>query len=87
MFAVNAWQCIIELFLSFLYAFYMRGLAFFLDNFNPPIEAHKGLRIWLLFNFTVLNSFYLLGDQSFQRHVRKEGLWQALKKALLQDYS
>ncbi len=81
MFAVNIWQLLFETLLTLSFLVYLIGFAAQKDLFVAKIWL-----IGLMASFTILNSFYLLGDNLFYACVRKKGIGKALAKALLQNY-
>ncbi len=86
MFAVNVYQYILEWFNTFSFMLFFLGMSLVFGGKNNTQVVFKAWRIFVGFTFTILNGFYLLGDFAFQRHVRTDGVWKALQKALLQKY-
>ncbi len=85
MFAVHAWQWMFEALISLVFVIVLK-LSPFLDQENGSMNYQKVWGVVAMNCFTILNSFYLLGDQTFQRHVEKDGVFKAMAKALTQTY-
>ncbi len=80
MFSVN----IIQWGLEFLFMFIFSS-KIWIDSEN----SHLTNRLWLHYvqiHLTLVNAFFLLGDNSFQRSVTEVGVLKSLAKALLQTY-
>ncbi len=80
MFAVTFWQWVLEVVFMLLVLIYPQ----------IPRESNKLVdHIFFLFvqlYFALVNTFYLFGDNVFQRSVVEVGVLKALKRALLQNY-
>ncbi len=85
LFAVNVWQCFVEVVFTILFFIYLKGCSLFFE-YNPPIIVHKAWSIFSLLFYSLQNSIFLLGDRRFQRNVSNKGVLPALFKAFLQDY-
>ncbi len=81
MFVVNVLQYGMELVFTFTFVIYL----FVVMKVSSAIMN----KFWFVYSSSIsllMNAFYLLGDNTFQHHVRVEGYKKALWKALRQDY-
>ncbi len=77
---VNVWQWLCEVLFLIQFVVHLvftHGKSKVFDQFWV---------VFVLFYFTILNGFYLLGDQRFQRSLRDHGFMKSFKSALLQNY-
>ncbi len=88
MFTINAWQCFLEIILTVFTLMGLRGFALiFGPDHSPTKESSVFSVAWGISGFTILNSFYLLGERKFRRNLDTHGIVKALRRALLQDYN
>ncbi len=87
MFAVNLWQYILEVSIFLVVVIYLWFSNLLIDDLSPASPVHIAMKVVALMSATLLNSFYLFGYQSFQRHATREGMLSALFRAFKQDYS
>ena len=81
MFVVNVLQYGMELVFTFTFVIYL----FVVMKVSSAIMN----KFWFVYSSSIsllMNAFYLLGDNTFQHHVRVEGYKKALWKALRQEY-
>ena len=86
MITVNIWQYINETVTSVVIAIYFWGSLMLYDNVPADDISHKAIFIFFTSSHTILNSFYLLGDNSFHRSATREGIFIALMRAFQQNY-
>ncbi len=81
MFTVSIWQLLLEI----VFMIVLNVKLFFV----PTTDSKLAEQLWLNYihvHFTLVNAFYLLGDNLFLKSVQEVGLLKALLKAICQSY-